>query len=264
MDGAEHATWTLGAYLGSGGFGIVYGAADAPDQVIKIGNAESLQTEASTLQRLSSVCSDMVGFSFPRLVSALQSTRDDTCIALRLSPRGMPLPHYIDACDQYRSAFTPLARRVGVEIVSTLRHVHAANIAHGDICCHNVLLLPQPDDLARIISAAGVFGPMREAVRAIDIARCRILLSDWGCATFLMSSNRPALPQKDLKMVVDMIHQFGRDVYASVTQELGSECRVPPEETAEIPSEQLSKLMEAVDRCDYDGLVAHLAIIDIT
>jgi hypothetical protein len=201
--------WEAGTLLGQGGFGYVCAVADTGSghgestfPVIKAtllpSNYARLKSEMKVLDRLANMVSATA--SIPRCIGALSVSRsDDRVCALKLSERGVSLPHYVrsllqepDHHHHHHSLLASLVRVLGPAMVDALQAVHSCRICHCDVRPPNIILVPPAAVMAEIAKLGGDIAE-RRLVAKIDVSATRCLLNDWGEAKEYSKSKDEAL-----------------------------------------------------------------------
>jgi hypothetical protein len=216
------ACWSLGVYLGAGGFAVVYADRNDASRVIKIVRSSNsneqhntkLQTELDILKIMrekggASSISIHLHLHLPVVMDTLSLANN--MIALKFSPRGIPVMKYLRAMDDEGTAAGTIYNRLGEAVVDTLQWAHTtALVAHRDVRAANLLLIPSGEEMARIVAAAGdiVEGA---ALRSIEVAKCAFQLNDWGEAIQLSTldeTHRKTCAVSDLKSLAEALLQL--------------------------------------------------------
>jgi hypothetical protein len=264
------STWTLGSYIGAGGFATVYADdANPTENVIKVAICQEHYSKVTNEHRILSLLAKTVTDSnlhFPRVVDALAFFPPENLkvTALKLSPRGVTVKQYLSAVDYDRAAVQRVICSMGAAMVRALQSAHSAYVAHADVRATNILVIPPNNIMAGISSALGDFEREKEAIRAIEIDDCLFILNDWGEGVTLRTLDalsREARAKEDLRLLVRTLEclcgtpdplNFGRD---PISGKKG--CPVPliaMEGRPQLKEDAASELLNLANSRNYEGL----------
>eukprot|EP01031_Cornospumella_fuschlensis_P032015 gene32015-38711_t len=290
-EGVGDSEWRLGAFLGKGGFAAVFADANDPyGSVIKLTNADMLNAECRALTLLSKLYPSGTGTLFPALCGRMTDRSTSPApIAVRLSPRGIPLPVYLASVDCDSSVLTMLARRLGANILTLLRAAHVTHppdvdvsstqtadsstdankdvsvtrtgmsrhgVAHCDVRLPNILMLPPEGALQNVADAGDDIVSGRAAVMEIPLDQCTFLLNDWGNSKVLNVSNRTLHSVEDLLGLVRVLEQLGWAHDMSIVSPKREEplSMVMREGSPVLAAETVRQLQSAAKTMNYDEL----------
>jgi len=198
VDGVGEAKcWVKGCFLGFGSFGSVTawegiksadtieGQEEFPSTVIKTVINEdyliNLKNELNALRALNDNLATEIAKTVPRCIEFLSSAPGtDDAIALRLKPRGVPLPKYIRATIGSAAVLNHLMRLLGPSIVRTLQAAHDAKIYHCDVRPPNLIIVPPLQKMLRIAACGGSVLTEPDEIASINLDECLFVLNDWG------------------------------------------------------------------------------------
>ena len=206
--------WPLNECLGCGSFATVYSFQPLSDShyentVIKtVGfegeNCSKLMNESSILNALS-----QNGVSaIPSVIDAMRSVKvPNNVIALKLSPRGIPLDLYISGIGFNRQLVSHLIRLLGPAIITTLQAAHNVNIAHCDVRMRNILIIPPNGYMAKFAVRRDIDEEIK-LIQSIQLDFCDFILNDWGEAVVVNNRNKHKRFVDDLISFTEFISRF--------------------------------------------------------
>jgi hypothetical protein len=278
-DTGSEEIWSLGDFLGSGGFGFVcagecWGAEEEKDEdeaciksVIKTSILEKhrskLKVEREALSELRSRLDAESLKTVPKVIAVLKDSSQKT-VALRLLPRGISASRFLDLLGTGADAvlLTRLVRTLGTTMVDCLERVHSAFVYHGDVRLPNLLLVPPPDSMKRIASCRGDVRNEMTIVADIRPEDCSFVLIDWGLAEAINKKNTNRAKLDLLGLVKALSDPLSLTAVSDVS--LASGKSESPQSTCEftpgavgpprLQKEALKELLKCAEDMDYNGL----------
>ena len=288
INGGKEVEWRLGQILGVGGFALVCcggnvsvcEGAQSVSTVIKTAttpkHTKKLGDELKILQHLQRFLKDpSILAGVPRCVETLESfksTSQEQCYAaLRLTPLGVPVPKFLRLFDPSSSAkvYTSLVGLMGPALVRILHAAHLLNICHKDIRASNLLIVPSPAAVARIVEARGDLRSAPEAIKSINLQDSTFVLNDWGEAKKGQSDEGKI---EDLQsLVVALTHltclldvssvSVTKGTPVSLEEESSSGSRTYSTPYPCISTEAIRKLLSLAEKINYDEMIKELGSV---
>ena len=259
---SEETEWTLGSFLGSGGFAVVYAADDNPSiDVIKMVTRKEIafrmQNEFRILSYLNKSKLSSNADWFPKIKGALGNGKIKS--ALKLSPRGVSVTQYLRIMDYSAKQYGALVRRMGPAMVRALQSAHNVSVAHKDVRPPNILIVPQGAEMDALASVKGDFVEEEKVILSINLDTCRFVLSDWGEADMFKQKGKNDLTKKDLAMLVKTLDSLCcAPNPIDISQSAGPISTVAGAGRPLLKAEIKQNLMEFADCLNYDGMIEML------